>query len=165
MDAALFGHGDPGSLALFDRGQLCFSNPEEHPGHHTTDGAGKVDLLGDGYDTHALFAPIAFGIDPLFDRAGEAVQFPDHNRIELAIKYGLVQRLVLVPVCGGSAFGIFIPGDFTQIIAMGLKPGFDYCHPPIGLLGAGRNGDRHVKYGASNYSEPQLAENNLTSLS
>ena len=72
-------------------------------------GAAKVDLLGDGDDTHATLTPISKDVDAFLEVPCQAVELPHNNRVDLAGKDGVLQFLESVALQIGGAVAVLEP--------------------------------------------------------
>ena len=70
IDAANSGDSDSGRLAFAAVFQFDFSKTKHDAGDHVTDGAGEINLLSDGNNSDALFAPVGQNVDAVFESAG-----------------------------------------------------------------------------------------------
>jgi hypothetical protein len=78
------GFGDAGAHALGDERALELGDRGDHGEHGFPHGRGGVDLLGDGDEGDAEVPEFFQRVHELLRRAGEAVELPDQDRVDLA---------------------------------------------------------------------------------
>jgi hypothetical protein len=98
IDAPSLCRGDADSLTLTANLLLHLGDAEQHGGEHLSQRAIEVDLLRRGDDPQPLVAPVREYIDAVSKAAGEPVEFPTHNSLDLAVENVLLEPLECRPV-------------------------------------------------------------------
>jgi hypothetical protein len=120
----------PGEGALADHAALELGQGGEEVEHQLAAGGGGVDRLGQRAQTDAARTEVLDGLDQLLERAGEAVELPDHERVARAHagEGGLERRAVALragglllehPAAAGAVQRVELRGE---VLLLGRDP-------------------------------------------
>ena len=98
------GGGETGRGALPDHRALELGEGADHLHHHAPGRGGGVDVLGDRPEAGARLADPLHDVQHVLQRAGQAVELPDNDRVALAQVVEQAVQLRPVPAPAGGGF-------------------------------------------------------------
>ena len=134
-----FGSGDTGGLASAGVFEFHFGDTEQYRRDDATDGSVQIQLLRDADDPYATLTPISERVHAIALISREAIELPDDDGFDLAMKdrrfqfgeAGSVERL--------TGFKIFEPSDLAFFDALSFEPSFDFLLLAVEVLPIARH--------------------------